>query len=272
MCLTSKNLIAFSKFAQKAKKHLGLIKSVEMFNDPQYASNTLIQATLSDDDELVLLSKMICNEFKADIRLIRSVETYISELKTKNNSAEFLHENKYYLVKLTHHLSGVKVDGASYRESVEKLLLEVESKKRSFCINLARAFYPMWRNAYRSHKEKEGGKGLHQSIEKENLIKLWNHIDEEFFSDAESWSLNIYIQSMRQIKVSEKDINIRSKIAKLITITLRNEQNKFKVNYRSAVKTVEFMFTSQELKEFYLMVCREYYQFWIGDIPKLSNE
>ena len=269
---TSKNLIVFSKFAQRAKKHLGLIKSVEMFNDPQYASNTLIQATLSDDDELVLLSKIICNEFKVDIRLIRSVETYINYLKTKNSSAEFLHKNKYYLLKFTHHLSGVKVDGASYRESVEKLLLEVESKEKSFCINLARAFYPIWRNAYRSKTEKEGEKGLNQSKEKENLIRLWNNIDEEFFSDAESWSLNIYIQSMRQIKVSEKDINIRSKIAKLITITLRNDQNNIKVDYRSAVRGVEFLFTSLELNEFYLMVSREYYQFWIGDIPKLSND
>ena len=269
MSPTSKNLIAFSKFAQKAKKHLGLIKSVEMFNNPQYASNTLIQATLSDDDELVLLSKIICNEFKADIRLIKSAETYISDLKTKNNSDEFLQENKYYLVKLTHHLSDVKVNGASYRESVEKLLLEVESKERSFCINLARAFYPIWRNAYRSQKERDVEVELNQS--KENLIRLWNNIDEEFFSDLESWPLNIYIQSMRQIKVSDKDINIRSKIAKLITITLRNEKSNIKVNYRSAVKGVEFLFTSQELKEFYLMVSREYYQFWIGDIPKLPN-
>lgn len=266
----SKRLVTFSKFAQKTKKYVGLIKSVEMFNNPQYASDVLIQVALSEDEELVDLSKTMCNEFKVDICLINSVETYIKVLKTKNTSAELLHEIKYYLVKLTHHLTGINVDGASYRESVEKLLIEVELKEKSFCINLARAFYPIWRNTYSLQKEKDGEIGLNHIEEKENLIKLWNGIDEEFFSDFENWPLNVYLQSMQQIKVSESDINIRLKVAKLITIALRNSQNNIKVNYRSAVKDVQFLFTSQKLKEFYLIVSREYYQFWIGDIPKIA--
>ncbi len=268
MIPTSKTLINFSRFTQEAKKHFGLVKSVEMFNNPQYASNKLIQAILTDNNDLILLSKIICDELKIDIRLIESVETYISELKKKNNQIEFINMNKHYLLKLTPHLYEVKVDGASYRESIEKLLLEVESKERSFCINLARAFYPIWRNAYRLQKEKEDEKEINQIKEKENLIKLWKNIDKEFFSSTESSSLDIYIKSMQKIKVSDKDIDIRSKIAKLITVTLRNDRNKMKVDYRSAVKDSQFLFTNPELKEFYLIVSREYYQFWIGDIPK----
>ena len=268
---TSKTLIIFSKFAQRAKKHFGLVKSLEMFSNPQYASDKLIQATLSDDEELINLSKIICSEILVDTPLIRSVELYIEELKTINNSIEFLNDNKYYLIKFTHHLHGIKVDGASYRESVEKLLSEIEAKKRSFCINLARAFYPIWRGAYRLQNDKEGEKEINQNKEKENLIRLWNRIDAEFFSDLESYSLNVYIQSMQQINVPEKDINIRSKIAKLLTVTLRNYQNNANENYRNAVKVAQFLFTSTELKEFYLVVSREYYQFFIGDIPKYLN-
>lgn len=57
MTLTNQNLIMLSKFASKAKKHIGLVKAVEMFNDEQYASDVLSQAMLSENPELVDLTK-----------------------------------------------------------------------------------------------------------------------------------------------------------------------------------------------------------------------
>ena len=57
MTLTNQNLIVLSKFAIKAKKHIGLVKVIEMFTNQEYASQILTRATLSDDQELIDLTK-----------------------------------------------------------------------------------------------------------------------------------------------------------------------------------------------------------------------
>lgn len=57
MTLTNNNLMILSKFAMIAKKHIGLVKAVEMFNDRQYAYDILIKATLSDCNDLIDLTK-----------------------------------------------------------------------------------------------------------------------------------------------------------------------------------------------------------------------
>lgn len=271
MTLTHKSLMALSKFAIKAKKHIGIVKAAEMFNDHQYACDILIQATLSDDVELIGLTKEISSEFNADFTLISSVESYINALKIKNCTEEFIHESKYFLVKLTHHLYGLSFDGTSYRQAVDKLLSKVDAKEKTFCINLAREFYQFWRNANRSHTEINNEHALKISTQKEEFIKLWANIEDEFFSDAENWSLTLYAESMKQISVSEKDINISQKIAKVITVELRNDVNQFEENYRNAINNIQHLFSSPEMKEFFLIVSREYYHFWISNTPKNTS-
>ena len=73
---------------------------------------------------------------------------------------------------------------------------------------------------------------------------------------------------MRQIGVSENDINIRHKIAKVITVELRNDLSKFVENYRIAINNIQDLFSSQEMREFFLIVSREYYNFWVGNTPQ----
>lgn len=271
MILTNQNLIVLSKFAMKAKKHIGLVKAIEMLNDKQYACDILAQATLSGDQDFVNLTKKISNELDIGVNLISVMETYIHNLKAKNSADDFIHDSKYFLIKLAHHLYGVKIDGVSYRQAVEKLLSNVDIRERSFCINLAREFYRCWRASNSSVSEINTEQNLRLHTQKEAFIKLWDDIDQEFFSDAENWSLTVYKKSMRQIGVSEKDINISQKIAKIITLELRNDRSNPDDTYRDAINRTQALFVIPDLNAFFLIVSREFYHFWVGNIPKIIS-
>ncbi len=268
MSRIGKNLLNLSKFTQKAKKHFGSVKSAEILNNESYANEIFINSILYGDRELVEFSKLILDEVNSDRNLICSVETYINSISTKDLSSERLHKRKYFIVKLTKHLIGIEINGTSYRNAVEQLLKLIDMKDRTYCIYLAREFYPFWRNAYKLHNESTLKS---ENTELDALIELWGNIETEIFSDYENWPLSVYIDSMKQVNVSEKEIKIRTKIAKLITLKLRASNDNLTTDYRTAVKKLEPLFANQNLKDFYLIVSREFYRFWVGDFPKTST-
>ncbi|MEO6117547.1 MAG: hypothetical protein ABIP37_00580 [Methylotenera sp.] len=233
-----------------------------MFNNQQYASNVLIEASLSNDEELIDLTKKISEELHIGVDVICAIGSYLNSLKAKNATRECVQDSKYFLNKLTQHLYGIHPDGVAYRRAVEALILNVEIEDKAFCINLAREFYPLW--LYENQLEGDHAHIAKLNIHKDEFIDLWKSIDQEFFSDMESWPLALYTESMRKIGVSEKDVNIRLKIAKVITIKLRNDHSSPDENYRDAINRTQHLFSSEEMKEFYLIVSREFYHFWIG--------
>ncbi|PPC88366.1 MAG: hypothetical protein CTY37_01205 [Methylotenera sp.] len=272
MTLTNQNLIVLSKFASKAKKHIGLVKVADMVNNEQYAIDIFAQAALSANQELVDLTKKISQELELGINLINAIESYIYSLKAINRSEEFLDDTNYFLIKLTHHLYGVSIDGMSYRQAVDKLLQNVDINDRVFCINLAREFYRCWRSANRSLAELNKDQITKLITQKEEFIKLWENIDYEFLSDEENESLTRYTESMRQKGLVEKDIMISQKIAKVILLELRSDPSVTDDSYRAAIDRTLALFERLDLKTFFLIVSREFYHFWvISDQQLISN-
>ncbi|MBC7696750.1 MAG: hypothetical protein H7Z70_00130 [Bacteroidia bacterium] len=182
-----------------------------------------------------------------------------------------VHESKYFLIKFTHYFYGIKVNGTSYRQAVEKLLLNVNMRERTFCINLPREFYRLWRGANKSQTEINNEEILRLNAKKEAFIKIWGSIDQEFLSDEESWPLSLYAGSMRKLDVSAKDINISQIIYKVKTLELRNYPSSPNDNYRNAINITKEFFVSSDLNTFFLIVSREFYQFWIGNFPRIIS-
>ncbi len=265
MTLNNQNLMLLTKFALKAKNHIGGVKVADMFNNEMYAFDILSQATLTGDMELVDLSKKISHEFDIGLNLISAMESYILNIREINGEEQFLHDSKYLLTKLANHLYDVRVNGASYRQAVEKLLLNIDINERTFSINLARKFYRHWRFANKLVPESDNALRTKLIAPKDIFIKLWENIDTEFFSDTEIWPLSLYEESMRQKGISEKDIVISIRIAKVITLEIRKNQITEDDSYRDAIEIAQQLFEMEELKKLFLIVSREYYQFWLGN-------
>ena len=268
MTLNNQRLILLTKFALKAKNHIGAVKVAEMFNNELYAFNILAQANLTDDLELADLSEKISYEFEIGFNLINAMKAYIHNIKEFNGDDEFFHKSKYLLNKLANHLYGIKISGSSYRQAVEELILNVEVGDRTFSINLARKFYRVWRASNKSVAESNNDEAFALIDQKKTFIKLWDNTDNEFFSNLEICVLSYYAESMLDKGYSEKDILLSSRIAKVITIELRNEQINSSDIYRYAIERTQMLFEREELKRLFLIVSREFYHFWLGNVPQ----
>ncbi len=268
MTLSNKKLMALSQFALKAKPHIGLVKAGEMLCDPHYAYNIIVKATLSNSAELVKLSKKITNEFHFDANLVSPIEAYMQSLNAQDCDAEFLHDSQYFLIKLSDYLYSIPLDGAAYREAVKNLILNMDKSEKTFCVDLARAFYWFWKNPNSSHEEVNLEKSLKLQAQQEKFSAMWDKMDALKFSDVENWPLTLYVEYMRKRQVSKADINTKHKIAKAIMLELRHCKNAPQNNYRAAVNSIQHLFAKQKTKDFFLIVSREYFHFWVGNLPK----
>ena len=263
MTLNNQNLIALSKFALKAKRHIGLVMTKEMTNNQHYANDILIKATLSEDRELIDLTKKISVELNVGVEIIAAIESYINSLVAKEASDQCILNSKHFLGKLAQNIAFIPADGASYRQVVAGLLPDVALENRAFSINLAREFYAFWINENILANEISAAHAADTEIQKQELVELWNNIEQEFFSDAETRPLNTYTDFMRRVGVSERDVNIRQKIAKFLTVELRYDDDNPEDTYRDAINRTQHLFLKPDLKAFFLIVSREFYRFWI---------
>ncbi len=269
MNISNENLMLLSKFAAKAKKHIGLVKLERIFTNPHYASNILIKAGLSDNQELSKLTKIVSSELNLNVIEMSAIECYIATLSEKGASRDSIWDNKYFLILLADYLYGVHADGASYRQAVESMLLHADTEEQVFCIKLARDFYPFWISACRLAFDANHPAALKlNQLENESIsqtsLDLWNTIESEFFSDIESQSFNLYVASLEQTDMLREHINTRQKFALIIIKELRGSNNG-KQSYRKAVDKIQNLFISQDLKEFISIVSREFYSFWTGN-------
>ena len=261
-----------SKFALQARKYIGNVKVTEMCSNEQYACNILALGILSESQDLVNFTKSISQEFDVGVTLIETIESYVDKIKNKNFNDKFIHATKLFLPKLTEHLYGIEIKGATYRDAVEKFLTNVEAKDRTFCVNLAREFYLTWRSANKPTSQIDKEQTLKSNAKKEAFIKLWENIDLEVLTDEENLAISLYTKSMLKKGLNEKDIIISQRISKVILLELRLDYSTTDLSFRNAIdRTLEF-FERLELKTFFLIVSREFYHFWVVNGQLSENE
>ena len=263
MTLNNQNLIALSKFAIKAKRPSGLVMTKEMTSNLHYANDMLIKASLSDDQELIDLTRKISIELNVGVEVIAAIEAYINSLVAKGASEQCILDSKHFLGKLAQSIAFIPADGTCYRQVVDGLLSDAAIKNRAFNIQLAREFYAFWINENISADEISEAHMAGADIHKEELVTLWNNIEQEFFSDDETRPLTTYTDFMRRVGVSERDVHIRQKIAKFLTVELRYDDSNPEDIYRDAINRTQHLFLRPDLKAFFLIVSREFYRFWI---------
>lgn len=262
MSLNHHSLMLITKFALKAKKSLGQIKLKEMIDNEHYAYKALTNAAFSDDLELLELTKKISFELNVGVDMIGAIESFIQNIQQFNNDEDYLHESKYFLIKLINQLYGTNVNGESYRRAVDEMLININVNEKAKYINLARNFYRFWKvRSYPANKSISHLNGK-QIAQKEIFIKLWENIENELLTDSESWPLTLYLKSIRSKGLLEEEVNICEKIAKVLLLELRNEQSLGEKSYRHVIERIQILFERDDLRSLFLIVSREFYFFW----------
>ena len=267
MHLNNETLVLLSKFATKAKKHIGMVELNKMFSSQHYANNIFIKARLSNDKELAVLTKIVNQELNLNAIEISSIEAYLDSLSADGVSVENIESSKYYLIILADYLYSIQADGKSYRQAVDSMILHADIAEQPLCLHIARAFYPFWINEH-----KLVYKTLFQSAFKPNTAEkeaqkkatsaLWNTIDTEFFSSEENEPIDLYTASLLDKGISSEQITTKQKLAKIIIKQYRNEEQDLH-SYRKVVDKTQHLFSRQDLQEFFLVVSREFHSYWL---------
>ena len=79
------------------------------------------------------------------------------------------------------------------------------------------------------------------------------------------------LMQFNNIGISEKDINLSQKIAKVIILELRIDHSNQDQTYRDAINKTQQLFLRRDLKTISLIVSREFYHFWVGNILKIIS-
>ena len=265
--LNNETLVLLSQFATKAKKHIGMVELNKMFSSQHYANNILIKARLSNDKELAILTKIVNQELNLNSIEISSIEAFISSLQADAASIDHIESCKYYLIILSDYLYSIHADGKSYRQAVDSMILHTDIDERPLCLHIARAFYPFWINEHKLASEMRS-QAIFKADTAENesaqnvTSVLWHTIDDEFFSSAESEPIDLYTASLQEQGIAKEQINTKQKLAKIIIKQYRYEEPDLR-SYRKVVDKTQPLFSRQDLQEFFLVVSREFYSFWI---------
>jgi hypothetical protein len=266
--LNNETLVLLSKFATKAKKHIGIVELNKMFSSQQYANNILIKARLSHDKELAILTKIVNQELNLNAIEMNSIEAYLDTLRADGANLDYIESCKYFLIILADYLYDIPADGNSFRLAVESLVQHADIDERPLCLEMARAFYPFWMNEHKlacamhNHAILQASTPENDS-HKKSTIELWNNIDTEFFSTLESEPIDLYIASLHERGISSEQIKTKQKLAKIIIKELRSEGND-KDSYRKVIEKIQRLFTRQDLQQLSLNMSRDFYNFWIS--------
>lgn len=262
MMLNGKNLKLLNQFALKAKKQLGVVKIKEMMNDEQYAYNTLTCAAISNDKDLVEITKEISQELQIGTDVIAAIDSFIQSSKSRCKDEDDLHECKYFLVKLSCQLYGVEVNGESYRRAIDGMLLNVDAKDKKKYIDLARKFYRFW-NFWGNSTNIEHELTSHKlMVQKEMFIELWANIDNESLTDSESWPLSLYMESIRRKGLEEEQMIVCQRIVKALIVELRRVHLSKEYAYRDVIERIYMLFESEDLRRLFLSVSRDFHHYW----------
>lgn len=259
--LSNHTLTKLTKFVHVMRKVLGSLKATDILANKESSCGYFVQGVLSEAVEVKSISKELMLELELDTNLLNAAETYIKDLSKQNTNEEFIHLNKYYLVKFAQYLCGIDCNGLAYRHAVNGLLKATSKKDKTFCINLARSFYPYWKKAHKSLDGSDQEQIVELGFDDKKFTDLWSNLDYIFLSASEDWTLSTYSNAMLAVGTSEKEIDARTKLAKLILNELRS-LSQTDEPYRFAVDNIHSHLFNSKMKEYFLVVSREFYSFW----------
>lgn len=204
-----------------------------------------------------------------------AVKAYLKLLKSKGGDALSVGKREVFFINLIPKLVGKEAKGSVYREVIEEVMEDQPALDWPAYLTIAREFYPFWLGDFKAigHLTKEVGFDLHPvgwMPPEITIEEVWKGIDQEKFSTAEGWALKSYAKALKDEGASQDVADTRVKFAKLLLVRLREAPLTQKNAYRIAVDATLPLFELKNTRQLFLVVIREFYNFWSGN-PEASE-
>lgn len=261
--MNNNKLVLLSRFAAQARRFIGVVNVTRMSTDQPYAMHIILSAYACKDAELIALAKSTSKTLEINHQLLSAIEHFLNEyVHTKD-----LQRAEHYLHHFSQFIYNISVDGIAYRRAVSQFLAQLLEDERTFCTQLIRAFYPYWMAELSTYEAKDGLVGFGHMLKNrtttpKSLLDLWERAESELLSDAELTLLEHFTNDMLEKELAEEAFNSRTKIAKILTVELRNQQAKNHFDYRLTVEKIQVLINKHDLKAFFVQVSRDFYYFW----------
>lgn len=205
-----------------------------------------------------------------DKREQNAVNAYYKLLSSKGGDDASMRQRDAMFAHFLPLLKSKEPTGNVYRDALEQYLDTQQANDWPARLSIAREYYPFWRSDIKAitHYASEVGYDLHPVSwlpEPIDLNVVWESLAQEKFSTAESWALKSYTKAMKDIDVTEDVITVRSKMAKIILMRLRQAPIHQNNAYRITVDATTALFEQKNSRKVFSMVAREFYYFWSGN-------
>lgn len=208
-------------------------------------------------------------------REMEALHTYLRLLAGKGANADDLSLRQALAELLLPFLSSQPLDGKIYRQQVELVLARIDKQQWPAFLAVAREYFYFWMDDIKGVAALNAVGGFDLKLPStqagsESLKTLWQSLEGETFSVAENWPIKAYLSALRIEGVEKDVIEIRTRLAKLLMVRLRELNEKDSLAYRGVVDSMLPLFEMRETRCLFQLVVREFYYFWIGD-PEASS-
>lgn len=201
-------------------------------------------------------------------REAEAIQAYYKLLQSKGADPAIMAERDALLSELCPLLANQDNQSTVYRKAVDDCLADKPAQRWPALLTIIREFYPFWRGdvkAVMQYAETVGFE-LHPISWQPAVIDLqsvWPALQSEKFETSELWALNGYVKALKAMQhKQEMDIELRTRMAKLMLLRMREAPMTEKNAYRITADATLPLFTLKNTRHLFINAVREFYYFW----------
>ncbi|MFQ6404059.1 hypothetical protein ACIDE9_04775 [Methylophilus sp. 'Pure River'] len=197
-----------------------------------------------------------------------AIQAYYNLLHGKGADDAIMAQRDALLAELSPLLADLECTSTAYRQAVDDCLADKPAQRWPELLTIIREFYPFWRGDVKAVMQYADTVGfeLHPISWQPAVIDLqsvWPALQSEKFETSELWALNGYVKALKSMEhKQEMDIELRTRMAKLMLLRLREAPMTEKNAFRITADATLPLFNLKNTRHLFLNAVREFYYFW----------
>jgi hypothetical protein len=201
-----------------------------------------------------------------------ALRAYLNLLEKNISKRAEVSLKEHYARLLLSKLHDDSIDNVSYRIAVDSLLESLPEDYRTDAVRVAREFFPFLVSDVRSvvslmkTGSYRGSSGSNSALADGSIKSMGDLIaiaEAQMFSDRESALYEKYLSCHRELGTKAGEIEFRARISKAL-LYLTRDIDVTPALYRSVTDSVLPILTTEEAREYFVRVAREFYYFLTG--------
>lgn len=205
-----------------------------------------------------------------DSREQEAIRAYFKLLESKGAKSGMLYKRSLFLDQFTPLLRDQPLERTSYSKAIEQVIKTISANIWHESLNTAREFFPFWMQDIKAIAafSRQGGFDIQPvswQPQPTTLKALTDQLKSAKFNITETRHLNAYRQALKDKGANAQLLESRLNLAKILLLQLRGAPDDDARVYRIAVDVTLPLFKVDENKQVFLLVIREFYQYWIDN-------